>query len=48
MLLNDPLANLYLQNLYLRDPDLNMEIVVYERKWRRSEELGLNDMKVEN
>ncbi|KAI5999471.1 hypothetical protein EDD15DRAFT_2193557 [Pisolithus albus] len=48
LLLNDPLANLYLQNLYLRDPDLNMEIVVYERKWRRSEELGLNDMKVEN
>ncbi|KAI5989355.1 ribosomal L28e protein family-domain-containing protein [Pisolithus albus] len=46
LLLNDPLANLYLQNLYLRDPDLNMEIVAYERKWPRSEELGLNDMKV--
>ncbi|KAI5989359.1 ZPR1 zinc-finger domain-containing protein [Pisolithus albus] len=48
LLLNDPLANLYLQNLYLRDPDLNMEIVTYERKWQPNEELGLNDMKVEN
>ncbi|KIK21626.1 hypothetical protein PISMIDRAFT_12137 [Pisolithus microcarpus 441] len=48
LLLNDPLANSYLQNLYLPDPDLNVEIVTSERKWQPNKELGLNDMKIEN
>ena len=46
--LDDPLANSYLQNLYAPDPDPNMEIVLYDRTWEQNEELGLNDMKVED
>ncbi len=48
VILDDPLANSYLQNLYAPDPDPNMEVVMYERSWEQNEELGLNDMKVEN
>lgn len=47
LILDDPLANSYLQNLYAPDPDPNMEIVSYDRTWDQNEELGLNDMKVE-
>lgn len=47
IILDDPLANSYLQNLYAPDPDPNMEIVNYDRTWEQNEELGLNDMKVE-
>lgn len=47
LILDDPLANSYLQNLYAPDPDPNMEIVNYDRTWDQNEELGLNDMKVE-
>ncbi|KAI5989368.1 ZPR1 zinc-finger domain-containing protein, partial [Pisolithus albus] len=48
LILDDPLANSYLQNLYALDPVPNMEIVTYERTWQQNGELGLNDMKVEN
>ena len=47
LILDDPLANSYLQNLYAPDPDPNMVIENYERSWEQNEELGLNDMKVE-
>lgn len=47
LILDDPLANSYLQNLYAPDPDPNMEVVTYDRTWDQNEELGLNDMKVE-
>ncbi|KAH9066578.1 zf-ZPR1-domain-containing protein [Lactarius vividus] len=47
IILDDPLANSYVQNLYAPDPDPNMEIESYERTWEQNEELGLNDMKVE-
>ncbi|KAJ3484884.1 hypothetical protein NLI96_g5339 [Meripilus lineatus] len=47
IVLDDPLANSYLQNIYAPDPDPNMEIVMYDRTWEQNEELGLNDMKVE-
>lgn len=47
IILDDPLANSYMQNLYAPDPDPNMEIESYERTWEQNEELGLNDMKVE-
>ncbi|KAI0080158.1 zinc-finger protein zpr1 [Panus rudis PR-1116 ss-1] len=47
VILDDPLANSYLQNIYAPDPDPNMEIETYERTWEQNEELGLNDMKVE-
>ncbi|KAA1470344.1 zf-ZPR1-domain-containing protein [Dentipellis sp. KUC8613] len=48
LILDDPLANSYLQNLYAPDPDPNMKVVMYERSWEQNEDLGLNDMKVEN
>ena len=48
LILDDPLANSYLQNLYAPDPDPNMETVVYDRSWDQNEELGLNDIRVEN
>ncbi|KAI6112832.1 ZPR1 zinc-finger domain-containing protein [Pisolithus sp. B1] len=44
LILDDPLANSYLQNLYAPYPDLNMEIVTLQQ----NEELQLNDMKVDN
>ena len=47
LVLDDPLANSYLQNLYAPDPDPNMEIVAYDRSWDQNEELGLNDIKVD-
>ena len=47
LILDDPLANSYLQNIYAPDPDPNMTIEEYERTWEQNEELGLNDMKVE-
>ncbi|RKP08715.1 ZPR1 zinc-finger domain-containing protein [Thamnocephalis sphaerospora] len=47
LVLDDPLANSYLQNLYAPDPDPNMTIEDYERTWDQNEDLGLNDIKVE-
>lgn len=47
VILDDPLANSYLQNLFAPDPDPAMTIEVYERSWEQNEELGLNDMRVE-
>ncbi|KIY45072.1 zf-ZPR1-domain-containing protein [Fistulina hepatica ATCC 64428] len=47
LILDDPLANSYVQNLYAPDPDPNMTVEIYERTWEQNEALGLNDMKVE-
>ncbi|KAF9035231.1 ZPR1 zinc-finger domain-containing protein [Panaeolus papilionaceus] len=47
LILDDPLANSYIQNLYAPDPDPNMETEFYERSFDQNEELGLNDIKVE-
>ncbi|KAF8513410.1 zf-ZPR1-domain-containing protein [Hysterangium stoloniferum] len=47
LILDDPLANSYLQNLYAPDPDPNMEFVIYDRSFEQNEELGLNDMVTE-
>ncbi|CUA70664.1 hypothetical protein RSOLAG22IIIB_04260 [Rhizoctonia solani] len=47
VILDDPLANSYLQNLYAPDPDPAMTTETYERSWEQNEELGLNDMVVE-
>ncbi|KAF8875037.1 ZPR1 zinc-finger domain-containing protein [Infundibulicybe gibba] len=47
VIIDDPLANSYVQNLYAPDPDPNMTIETYNRTWAQNEELGLNDMKVE-
>ncbi|KAG1734803.1 zf-ZPR1-domain-containing protein [Suillus lakei] len=48
LILDDPLANSHVQNLYAPDPDPNMEIVTYDRTWQQNEDLGLNDMNVES
>lgn len=47
LVLDDPLANSYVQNLCAPDPDPNMAIAMYDRTWQQNEDLGLNDMKVE-
>jgi len=47
LILEDPLANSFLQNLYAPDPDPNMTIETFDRTWEQNEDLGLNDMKVE-
>ncbi|KAJ7176527.1 ZPR1 zinc-finger domain-containing protein [Mycena filopes] len=47
LIIEDPLANSYVQNLYAPDPDPNMTIESYDRTWEQDEELGLNDIKVE-
>ena len=46
LIIDDPLDNSYVQNLYAPDPDPNMVIERYERTWDQNEELGLNDMNV--
>jgi zinc finger protein len=47
LILDDPLANSYIQSLYAPDPDPNIETATYERTYQQNEVLGLNDMKVE-
>jgi zinc finger protein len=48
LILDDPLANSYLQNIYAPDPDPNMTIEEYERTFQQNEDFGINDMVVEN
>lgn len=48
VILDDPLANSYLQNIYAPDDDPNMVIEQYERTHEQNEDLGLNDMVLEN
>lgn len=47
IVLDDPLGNSYLQNIYAPDDDPGMEIVEYERTFEQNEEFGLNDIKVD-
>ncbi|KAJ3224004.1 nucleolar zinc-finger protein [Clydaea vesicula] len=48
LILDDPLSNSYLQNVYAPDEDPNMTTEFYERSWEENEAWGLNDIKVEN
>jgi len=48
IILDDPAGNSYLQNVYAPEVDPEMEIIYYERTFEDNEELGLNDMKLEN
>ena len=48
VILDDPLANSYIQNPYAPDPDEQLKVENYERTWEQNEVLGINDMKVEN
>lgn len=47
VVLDDPLSNSYLQNLYAPDPDPNMTQELYDRTFEQNEELGLNDIRLE-
>lgn len=47
VILDDPVANSYLQNIYAPDPDPNMKIEWYERTKEQEDELGISDMQVE-
>lgn len=48
VILDDPLANSYLQNLYAPDDDPSITVETYERTFEQNEDLGLNDIKLEN
>jgi zinc finger protein len=48
VILDDPLANSYLQNSYAPDDDPNITVEIYERTFEQNEDLGLNDIKLEN
>ncbi|OLY79176.1 Zinc finger protein ZPR1, partial [Smittium mucronatum] len=48
LVLDDPVSNSYVQNLYAPDPDPNMFIETYERTFEQNEDLGLNDINVDN
>lgn len=48
VILDDPLADSYIQNPYAPDKDEQIEEVEYERTWDQNEDLGLNDIKVED
>lgn len=48
VILDDPLADSYIQNPYAPDKDEQLEEVEYERTWDQNEDLGLNDIKVED
>lgn len=47
IILKDPLASSYVQNLYLPEADPQIESEDYERTAEEEEDLGLTDMKVE-
>lgn len=47
VIMEDPLAGSYIQNVYAPDPDPNMKIEDYERTQQQNEDLGLNDMKTD-
>jgi zinc finger protein len=48
IIVDDPMANSYIQNIYAPDDDPNLIIEDYERTFDQNEELGLNDIKTEN
>ncbi|CCF56706.1 hypothetical protein KAFR_0B04100 [Kazachstania africana CBS 2517] len=46
VIMEDPLAGSYIQNVYAPDPDPNMTIEDYDRTEEENEDLGLKDMEV--
>lgn len=48
LILDDPAGNSYVQNLRHPDPDDCLQIIKYDRSFEQNEELGLNDIEVEN
>ncbi|KAJ3393201.1 hypothetical protein HDU84_002549 [Entophlyctis sp. JEL0112] len=48
LILDDPLGNSYLQNIYAPDEDPEMKVEYYERTEEQNEDFGLNDLVLEN
>ncbi|CDF90438.1 probable Zinc finger protein ZPR1 [Zygosaccharomyces bailii] len=48
VIMEDPLAGSYIQNVYAPDEDPNMTIEEFERTKEQNEDLGLNDIKVDH
>ncbi|EFN83895.1 zinc finger protein ZPR1 [Harpegnathos saltator] len=48
LILNDPAGNSYVQSLSDDGPDDRLKITKYDRSFEQNEELGLNDMKVDD
>ena len=48
VILDDPLANSYIQNPYAPDPDEQLTEEKYFRTYEQNEDLGLNDINVDN
>ena len=48
LILEDPAGNSYVQSLADNGPDERLKITKFKRNFEQNEELGLNDMKVEN
>ncbi|KAJ2386195.1 nucleolar zinc-finger protein, partial [Coemansia sp. RSA 2559] len=48
LILDDPMAHSYVQNIYAPDEDPNMVIEDYERSFEQNEDLGLNDINVDS
>lgn len=50
LILDDPISNSFVFSVNHENPDndKDMKIEIYDRTWEQNEELGLNDMKVEN
>ena len=46
IILDDPMGNSYIQNLYAPDPDPNMKTSEYERTEEQNDFFGISDMKV--
>lgn len=47
LILDDPVANSYVQNLCAPDPDPQLQVTYYTRTFEQDEDLGLNDMVTE-
>ncbi len=48
IILEDPLSNSYIQNIFAPDPDPNMIIEEFERTREQNDDLGISEMKTEN
>jgi zinc finger protein len=48
LILDDPMANCFIQNPFHPETDHKVEVEIYDRTWDQNEELGLNDMKTED
>ena len=48
LVLDDALSNCFIYNPHAPEADPQVEVTVYERTWEQNEELGINDMKVDD